>query len=227
VAAALAFVHFRETPPPERTLRYTIAAPENSAVHSFAISPDGRYVAIAAAVQGKRQLWLRALDALQSQPMPGTEDATYPFWSPDSKSVAFAVNDKLKRVDIAGGAPLTLCDEAGIGNGSVEGAWNRDGVILYGATDGLHRVSASGGAPGLLTKTDAAQQETGHGYPQFLPDGTHFLFDVLGELPGVYLDALDGVGVIANDQVGAVVDGQVPNHARVIGGDAVARALRR
>ena len=73
---ALAFVHFRETSPPGQTLRYTIAAPEGSSVHSFAISPDGRCLVIAAAVKGKRQLWLRAMDALQPQPMQFTEDAT-------------------------------------------------------------------------------------------------------------------------------------------------------
>jgi serine/threonine protein kinase len=71
--AALSFIHFRESPPPERTLRHTMAVPENSTVHSFAISPDGRQLAIAAAVRGKRQLWLRPLDALQEQPKPSFE----------------------------------------------------------------------------------------------------------------------------------------------------------
>src|SRR5262249_43555142 len=87
--AALSAVHFRENPPAVPVLRYSIAAPENSSVHSFAISPDGRYVAIAANINGKQQLWLRALDALQAQAMPFTEDATYPFWSPDSRYIGF------------------------------------------------------------------------------------------------------------------------------------------
>jgi hypothetical protein len=73
---------FRERPP-ERALRYTICTPDG--VHSFAISPDARYIAIAAGGRGKRQLWLRPLDALEANPIPGTEDATYPFWSPDSR----------------------------------------------------------------------------------------------------------------------------------------------
>ena len=80
MAAALAFVHFRETPPPEQTVRSLIALPVNSTLHSFAISPDGRTLVIAAAVNGKRQLWLRPMDALQAQPMAFTEDAAYPKW---------------------------------------------------------------------------------------------------------------------------------------------------
>jgi serine/threonine protein kinase len=79
--ASVSFVHFREKPPAPPVLRYTIATPENTTtLNSFAISPDGRYVVIATAVSGKRQLWLRPLDALQAQPMPFTEDATYPFF---------------------------------------------------------------------------------------------------------------------------------------------------
>src|SRR5262249_54308690 len=87
--AALSLFHFRETPPAERTLRYTIAAPEGSTVESFALSPDGRTIAIAAAAAGKRQLWLRALDEIQMRPLPGTDDARWPFWSPDSRYIGF------------------------------------------------------------------------------------------------------------------------------------------
>jgi eukaryotic-like serine/threonine-protein kinase len=89
VAAAVSFIHFRETQPAAQTTRYSIVLPENSSVHSFAISPDGRKLAIAASVNGKRQLWLRPMDAPQAQPMPSTEDATYPFWSPDSRNIGF------------------------------------------------------------------------------------------------------------------------------------------
>jgi len=119
--AGLGFLHFRETPPAERTLRYTIAPPENSTVHSFAISPDGRTVAIAAAVGGKRQLWLRALDTLQMQPMAGTEEAAYPFWSPDSRFIGFFAQAKLKKIAANGGPAQSLCT-APDGRG---GSWNR------------------------------------------------------------------------------------------------------
>ena len=89
VAAVLAVVHFRETPLPAQTVRASITLPESSTVHSFAVSSDGRSLVIAATVNGKRQLWLRAMDALQAQAMPFTEDASYPFWSPDSRSIGF------------------------------------------------------------------------------------------------------------------------------------------
>jgi predicted Ser/Thr protein kinase len=108
--AALAVLHFRETPPPEHILSYTIAPPEGGTVHSFAVSPDGRSVVMASAVNGKRQLWQRPLDALQWQPMPTTDDARYPFWSPDSRNIAFFAEGKLRRIAASGGPSQTVCD---------------------------------------------------------------------------------------------------------------------
>ena len=176
-ALGVSFLHFRETPPPEQTLRYTIAAPEGSNVHSFAISPDGRYLVIAAAVNGKRQLWLRAMDALQAQPMPFTEDATYPFWSPDSRYIGFFAQGKLKKVAASGGPAQSLCD-APDGRG---GSWSRDDVIVFspGATGvSIQRVAAAGGVPVDVTKTKGDQR-----YPVFLPDGRHFLYLAREERP--------------------------------------------
>jgi eukaryotic-like serine/threonine-protein kinase len=138
VAAAVSFVHFRETPPAAQTLRYTVAAPEGSTVHSFAISPDGRYLVIAAAgVSGKRQLWLRAMDALQAQPMPFTEDATYPFWSPDSRYIGFFAQGKLKKVAASGGPSQSLCDVPQARGGT----WGRDDVIIFSPGGGGGRRS--------------------------------------------------------------------------------------
>ncbi len=185
--AAVSFIHFRETPPPEQTLRYTIAAPEGSAVHSFAISSDGRYLAIAAAVNGKRQLWLRAMDALQSQPMPFTEDATFPFWSPDSRYIGFFAQGKLKKVAAGGGPAQSLCDAAN-GRG---GSWNRDDVIVFSpdTSGSIQRVPAGGGVPADVNKTKGALY-----YPVFLPDGRHFLYEArgVGEKSGIYVGSLDG-----------------------------------
>src|SRR5215813_12302486 len=130
IAAALivSFLYFRGQPAVERTLRYTIALPENtSSIHSFAISPDGRYFSIDAVVNGKRELWLRALDAFQAQPMPGTEDATYPFWSPDSHHIGFFAQDRLKKIAASGGPALSLCAALN-GRG---GSWNREDVIVF------------------------------------------------------------------------------------------------
>jgi serine/threonine protein kinase len=189
VAAALAFLHFRETSPPGQTLRYTIAAPEGSEVHSFAISPDGRSFVIAAAVKGKRQLWLRAIEALQAQPMPSTEDATYPFWSPDSRYIGFFAEGKLKKVAASGGPAQSLCD-ASNGRG---GSWNRDDVIVFSPnnTAGLiQRVAAAGGVPSEVIKTNGNLR-----HPVFLPDGRHFLYLVrsgTAEKGGLYVSSLDG-----------------------------------
>jgi eukaryotic-like serine/threonine-protein kinase len=186
--------------PPALTSQFDLEPPPDTIFTNpyaaNAISPDGRFLVYgaAAAASPAPPLWLRPLDSLGARSLPGTESANFPFWSPDSKSIAFFAGGKLKRVDIAGGAPLLLCDAPIAGNGSVGGAWSRDGFILFGAPDGLRRVPASGGVPVLLTKADAAGGELGHGYPQFLPDGKRFLYFVQSGNPntqGVYAASLD------------------------------------
>jgi serine/threonine protein kinase/WD40 repeat protein len=192
VAAALAFIHFRETPRAKTVLRYTIPAPENTTnLHSFAISPDGRLVAMVAEVNGKRQLWLRALDASQPHLLPGTDDATYPFWSRDSRYIGFFTRGRLKTIAASGGPPQSLCD-ARLG-----GSWNRDDVIVFNARSGfgsaIQRVSATGGVPADVTVLKGISGV--YGFPVFLPDGRHFLYVVDGvsaEKNGVYLSSLDG-----------------------------------
>jgi Tol biopolymer transport system component len=186
--AALAFIHLRETPPPEQTLRSSITLPENSTVQSFAISPDGRTLVLAMAVNGKRQLWLRPMDALQAQPMAFTDDATFPFWSPDNRYIGFFSQGKLKRVAASGGPSQSLCDAPnGIG-----GSWNRDDVIVLAPepSASIQRVAAEGGVPANVTKKIAGP----HGYPVFLPDGRHFLYTSGGapEATGIFVSSLDG-----------------------------------
>jgi Tol biopolymer transport system component/predicted Ser/Thr protein kinase len=185
----VSFVHFREAPPQEQTQRSVIALPENSTVHSFAISPDGRTLVIAAVVNGKWQLWLRPMDALQAQPMAFTEDATYPFWSPDSRFIGFFAQGKLKKVAASGGPSQSLCD-ALEGRG---GSWNREDVIVFSPQPGniahnLQRVAAAGGVPTDITKTKA-----GYVFPVFLPDGRRFLYRLGAaiEKAGIYLGSLD------------------------------------
>ncbi len=119
-AAPLLTTEFLVDPPPETTFKGQYAA--------TAVSPDGRYLVFAAGSgdQSASLLWLRPLDSLAARPLPGTEGGNFPFWSPDSKSIAFFANGKLQRADIAGGAPLVLCDATGGG-----GDWSRDGVILF------------------------------------------------------------------------------------------------
>ena len=148
-----------------------------------AISPDGRYVVFGAGERGISSLWLRPLESRTARPLQGTGGATYPFWSPDSRSVAFYQGGKLKRMDIAGGPPQVLCDAtllAGAG-----GTWNRKGTILFVSQGGLFEVASSGGTPKQVTAADAARSELEHGHPQFLPDGQRFLFFIRSADPNV------------------------------------------
>jgi Tol biopolymer transport system component len=196
--AALGEIHFREAPPPVQAVQFSLDAPGDAQFANtyggYAPSPDGRYVIVTARpMQGSaNMLWLRPLDSLTARALPGTEGGNMPTWSPDSKSIAFEANGKLKRIEITGGAALTLCD-ATASPVTQTGTWNREGVILFGGNDGLHRVSASGGGAALLTKVDPAKKEAGHGYPQFLPDGDRFLYYVESADPnvrGVYASSL-------------------------------------
>jgi Tol biopolymer transport system component len=196
--AALGAIHFREAPPPVQAVQFSLEAPGDAQFANryggYAPSPDGRYVIVTARpMQGStNMLWLRPLDSLTARALPGTEGGNMPTWSPDSKSIAFEANGKLKRIEITGGAALTLCD-ATASPVTPTGTWNREGVILFGANDGLHRVSASGGGASLLTKVDPGKKETGHGYPQFLPDGDRFLYYVESanlNVRGVYASSL-------------------------------------
>jgi eukaryotic-like serine/threonine-protein kinase len=190
--SALAFVHFREKPvAPAQVLRYQISPPQKTSFGTaLALSPDGRHLAFTATAQdGRTRLWVRDLDSLDSRPLPGTEDANYPFWSPDSRVLGFTTGNKLERVDISGGAsPQTISDLTG-GYG---GSWNQDGVIVFGGLSGILRVSAAGGTPSLVTKVDTSRGEVLHGFPSFLPDGRRFLyFRYLGAAVGTYVGSLD------------------------------------
>lgn len=189
-AAALAFVHFGEQQQaPRAVLRYTLPLPERTSnVREFAISPDGHYLVMDAAGEGlPPRLWLRPLDSLDAQTLAGAENATYPFWSPDSRWIAFFSDDKLKKIPVNGGPVQTLCD-APTGRG---GTWGRGGVIVFAANNGnngLSRVSETGGSPAASTKLEAGT----HRWPWFLPDGRHFLYlAARGRNNGIHLASLD------------------------------------
>jgi len=138
----------------------------------FAISPDGRTVAFAArqTVNDTWFLYVRPVGAVTPQRLPGTEGAKQPFWSADGRSLGFVAGGKLKRVEATGGPPQEICETASF-NG---GAWNNNGVILFGSTQGLQRVPAEGGKPQLITRP--GDGEIGHYWPHFLPDGRHFIY---------------------------------------------------
>jgi len=139
------------------------------------ISRDGTHLAFTARDdKGKILLYVRQLNSTASTPLPGTEDAMYPFWSPESREIGFFVPGKLKKINAAGGPPQTICDATN-GRG---GSWGREGVIVFtpSASQPIWRVSAQGGAPEPASKLDLAHGQNSHRWPWFLPDGKHFLF---------------------------------------------------
>ncbi len=149
------------------------------------VSPDGRTIAFAADGDGKRLIWVRPLDSLEARPLAGTDGVLRPFWSPDSRFLAFMAGGKLKKVDIAGGPPQTICDAL---NGA-DGSWSQEGVILLDgrSADPLWRIPAAGGVRQPLVFGEAKEGGTlGAGWPEFLPDGKHFLF-TLGDAADMML----------------------------------------
>ena len=122
---------------------------------------------------------MRPLNSLTAQPLGGTDGATRPFWSPDSKYLGFVAEGKVKKIDVAGGPSQKVCDAP---TGS-DGSWSPEGVILFDGTgsDPIYRVSASGGTPTVAVKASAERKETQVGWPEFLPDGKHFLYMATGQ----------------------------------------------
>ena len=162
----------------------------------FAVSPDGRKLALIAADEsGRTQLWLRDLGTAAFQPLAQTDGASFPFWSPDSESIGFVAAGKLKTVRLSDGTATTVSDSA-----FRLGDWSRNNLILFAParSSPLHAVPASGGAPTPVTTLDAASGEVQHGYPAFLPGGRYFLYLSIGTLTGgaldqrgIYLGSLD------------------------------------
>ncbi len=165
--AALAFVHFRETPPETPVLRTTILPPDNTSLDFGnglglpALSPDGKRIVFGARTSdGEHPLWVRSLDGLTAQPLAGTDGATFPFWSPDSRYIAFFADGRLKKIDASGGPAIALASAPGARGGS----WSTEGVIIFapGGGAGLERMSFAGGpttsvpgAPGRLPLVSA------------------------------------------------------------------------
>jgi len=164
-------------------IRATISAPDDhdfevNGNHSGALSlsPDGtKMIFTASAGSGRPSLFLRSLGSSTAQQISNTEGATYPFWSPDSRQIAFFADGKLKKLDLNGGAPMTVT-RALDGRG---GTWNIDGTILFApeTQTPIHRVSTGGVLGGPVTTVDNTRMaETTHRFPSFLPDGRHFLY---------------------------------------------------
>jgi Tol biopolymer transport system component/predicted Ser/Thr protein kinase len=203
VLALGSFAYFQRAREQKQTVRFSVFPPDKwslagtgqvttGASAPVAISPDGQRVAfVAASADGKTLLWVRSLDALTAQDLAGTEGATSPFWSPDSRSLGFFAGGKLKKIDVSGGPPIALCDAPD----NRGGTWSRDGVIVFAPTNisALQKVSASGGIP--TSATVLVPAELGHIRPSFLPDGRHFLYSTIAPRSGsggpIYLGSLD------------------------------------
>ena len=187
-AASVSFIRVHDQAPMAALGRFQIALPAGSL--SFTLSPDGRNLAfIAPGLNGRTQIvWIRPMDSLEPRALPGTENAlTPPFWSPDSRFVAFWAGGKLKKIDVTGGLPQIICEAPAAVLG---GTWNRDDVIVFG--DGrIMRVSAAGGVATPLTAIASPNQF--HFFPSFLQDGRHFVY--LRFSPdgnqGIYVGSLD------------------------------------
>ncbi len=196
LAAVFALPYFRRSPSGEVTeaTRFIIPMPDKALILGPpVISPDGRRIVYRLNTEdGKELLWLSSLGSGDATPLVGTDGALQPFWSPDSRSVGFFANAKLKRIDLSGGSVQTLCDAPT----NVSGAWSRDGTIIFsrGVASGLYRVTTAGGTPVQLTQVDTSRNEIEHTWPYFLPDGHHFIYLARNSQPessAIYVGSLD------------------------------------
>jgi len=193
IALGVSLVHFREVPPANPGLNLSVPLPANSLAGFVALSPDGGRMVLEIISQGITQLWYRSLDSAQLQLLPGTDGARGPFWSPDSKYFGFFADGKLKTMPATGGPPQILCDGTGV---VADGTWSRKGVILFSSTGAgapLRRVNAAGGACTAVTNPEGGNA---YSFPQFLPDGNHFVYQVRGgdeTRRGLYVAALDNI----------------------------------
>jgi Tol biopolymer transport system component len=177
VVFAVGYVH--RAPDPQQQIRFQIPPPSGLGfVGSPRISPDGRFLAFRGIDEnGAAQIWLRPMDSLEARPIPGAENIqpdSRPFWSPDSRHVAFFTADlKLKRIPVAGGVAQTICEADGN-----DGSWSVNGEILFDGADPdpLLRVAAGGGVAKPEVVVDLEGGERSVAWPEFLPDGHHFLY---------------------------------------------------
>ncbi len=173
IAAAIAW---RRPEPAAQTMYFAATFP--SAARGMAVAPNGHTVAVAAYKEDERVdiLWLYEVGGRQAKALPGSEGASFPFWSPDGKSIGFFADGKLKRIDVEGGPAQAICD-APTGRG---GSWNQDGKIIFTPSGELgvlvHMIPASGGAPVPISALDPKLDGASHRWPMFLPDGKHYLF---------------------------------------------------
>jgi hypothetical protein len=196
------------------------APPDTTMTSGGVLAPDGRQIAFVARGResGMAQLWVRALDTGEARAIPGTERAARPFWSPDSASIAFFSDGKLRRLDLQPRGvvqPPTIITT--VGYAPAGGSWGTSGEILFATrTSQVQAVPAGGGTPRPVTAFDAAAGEVAHRWPQFLPDGRHFLYVAEGTAPRAsttFAASLDGAPRVALlDNLGSPAFFAAPNY---------------
>jgi serine/threonine protein kinase/Tol biopolymer transport system component len=188
-ASITASVWRAKTPvPPPLIVRTTLGPPFNTSSWPR-VSPDGRMVVFGTLAEGKQVLWIWPLASLEGKPLEASAGET-PFWSPDSKFLAFFAGRKLRTIAVSGGGPQTLAD-APYPRG---GTWNGEGTLLYGANDRIYRVAADGSSHRQETYLDESRGEYQHSWPEFLPDGRRYLFLVRSSQAsqsGIWIGSLD------------------------------------
>jgi Tol biopolymer transport system component/tRNA A-37 threonylcarbamoyl transferase component Bud32 len=194
LAAIAVALFFRPSPPPPAPQMHLEISLPGIQGAQFAVSPSGQRVAyFGQAADENRAVWIRQVGSETAQKLAGTDNPTGAFWSPDSRSLAFIADGKLKKIDVAGGVPQIISDFQGNPRGYT---WNEAGVILFSKTPEniIFRVSDAGGEPKPFTAHDKEKKETLHAAPVFLPDGNHFLFLVVAGTPensGIFVGSLD------------------------------------
>jgi dipeptidyl aminopeptidase/acylaminoacyl peptidase len=192
VAAVVLLTQPRGLAPPQTKARFDVIVPEHITLTNIdepIISPDGRRVAFTGLSKGRRQLWVRTLDAPTPIPLPGTDGAMLPFWSPDSRSLAFFADRKLKRIEAEGTSAITLCNAPSPLGLRSRGVWGSGGVILF--TNGpVYRVADTGGESEPVTRLDDSRHEVRHFVYGFLSDGRRFVFGDPYGPPTYYVTSL-------------------------------------
>jgi serine/threonine-protein kinase len=207
---SLAFWNSIRSARPERRsgVRLAVALPateplEFSGTHMLALSPDGRRLVYVGKQGEGQQLCVRPIGEWSVLPLPGTEGAENPFFSPDGQWVAFFADDKLKKVSLDGGTPVTLCSTPPI----VGGTWGANDTIVFtsGFASGLFSVPAGGGTPKRVTTPDAARKERAHLWPQFLPGGKSVLLTIWEG--GTFDDARVAIADLATGRIRTLFSG--------------------
>ena len=173
--SCVAWLFFHKPLVPDEVLRLSLIPPPGVVIQGSRISPDGKKVVFTGLQANRTMLWVRSLDSPGSTVIAGTEGATQPFWSPDSRSLGFLTTNRLRRVELAGGPAQEICATT-IPMGG--GTWSHDGTIVFSPRPAgvLYKVSATGGVPQPATRLDESRGEFIHRSPEFLPDGKHFLY---------------------------------------------------